>query len=147
MPPTQKFEERVVRVEKPSAHFKLLRNENGDFLGTSEGETAVFDHVDDKAIWKEEGDTYRHVVSGLPLDVSAANDEGVHLRPEWEITGRRRLRIVRTGAFSAGSRPCPSPVRIPPANPRERMGLPSEHLVSPRDRRTAKGELHRQVGP
>ena len=43
MPLTQKFEERVVRVEKPSAHFALLRNEKGDFLGVSEGETAVFD--------------------------------------------------------------------------------------------------------
>ena len=30
------FQERVVRVEKPSAHFTLLRNPTGEFLGVSD---------------------------------------------------------------------------------------------------------------
>ena len=48
------FQERVVRVEKPSAHFTLLRNADGDFLGVSDThEVATFDYTDDKAIWEQ----------------------------------------------------------------------------------------------
>ncbi len=109
MPPTQKFEERVVRVEKPSAHFTLLRNEKGDFLGTSEGKTAVFDRADDKAIWKEEGDTYRHVVSGLTLDVSAANNEGVHLVLNGKSLGEDGSESSVPGRFQPGHGPAHLP--------------------------------------
>ena len=48
------FQERVVRVETPSAHFTLLRNAAGDFLGVSDtNELATFDYTDDKAIWEQ----------------------------------------------------------------------------------------------
>ena len=109
MLPTQKFEERVVRVEKPSAHFTLLRNEKGDFLGVSEGEIAVFDHADDKAIWKEDGDTYCHVVSGLTLDVSAANDEGVHLAMNGKSLGEDGSESSVPGRFQPGHGPAHLP--------------------------------------
>ena len=63
------FQERVVRVERPSAHFTLLRAPNGEFLGASDDGLAVFDYVDDKAIWEsiENGTAYRHVVTDLIL--------------------------------------------------------------------------------
>ena len=48
------FQERVVRVEKPSAHFTLLRNTDGDFLGVSDtNELATFNYTDDQAIWEQ----------------------------------------------------------------------------------------------
>ena len=70
MPPTQKFEERVVRVEKPSAHFTLLRNEKGDFLGTSEGKIAIFDHVAEVELQRAQpGDVEAHPhLSGARLE-------------------------------------------------------------------------------
>ena len=40
------FQERVVRVECPSAHWTLLRAPNGEFLGVSDDGLAVFDYVD-----------------------------------------------------------------------------------------------------
>ena len=76
----QKFEERVVRVEKPSAHFTLLRNEKGDFLGISEGKTVVFDHADDKTIWGRGilnafyGD--RSSLQGVPCERSGGSTDG-----------------------------------------------------------------------
>ena len=72
------FQERVVRVEKPSAHFTLLRNPTGEYLGVSDtNELSVFDYVDDKAIWqKVEGNhAYRHVVTGLQLRAESADIE------------------------------------------------------------------------
>ena len=78
------FQERVVRVEKPSAHFTLLRNPTGEFLGVSDtNELSVFDYVDDKAIWdKVDGSSaYRHVVTDLLLEAeSADSDSGCYLR-------------------------------------------------------------------
>ena len=50
------FQERVVRIEKPSSHFTLLRAPHGKFLGVSDSkELSVFDYVDDKAIWETGG--------------------------------------------------------------------------------------------
>lgn len=78
------FQERIVRVETPSAHFTLLRNATGDFLGVSDtNELATFDYTDDKAIWEQvKGtDVYRHVVTGLQLDAEPAETEnGCYLR-------------------------------------------------------------------
>ena len=69
------FQERVVRVERPSAHWTLLRAPNGEFLGASDDGLAVFDYVDDKAIWEsiEDGTAYRHVVTDLILEAEAAD--------------------------------------------------------------------------
>ena len=72
------FQERVVRVEKPSAHFTLLRNATGEFLGVSDtNDFSVFDYVDDKAVWEkvEGNNTYRHVVTGLQLEAESADVE------------------------------------------------------------------------
>ena len=76
------FQERVVRVERPSKHFTLLRAPDGRFLGASDDEFSVFDYVDDKAIWKsvENEAAYRHVVTGLVLEAEAvASTEGCYL--------------------------------------------------------------------
>jgi len=79
------FQETVLRVERPSAHFTLLRAPDGAFLGADDKEFAAFDYVDDKAIWEQvalhsrsktgvEGcDAYRHVVTGLILEAEAAD--------------------------------------------------------------------------
>lgn len=78
------FQERVVRVEKPSAHFTLLRAPNGSFLGTSnKSELSTFDYVDDKAIWEyvQDAHAYRHVVTGLQLKAESADaGDGCYLR-------------------------------------------------------------------
>lgn len=68
------FQERVVRVERPSKHWTLLRAPNGEFLGVSESGLGVFDYVDDKAIWEsvEGGTVYRHVVTDLILEAEVA---------------------------------------------------------------------------
>ena len=48
------FQKRVVWVETPSAHFTLLRNPAGDFLGVSDtNELTTFNYTDDKAIWEQ----------------------------------------------------------------------------------------------
>ncbi|MEM7130039.1 MAG: phytanoyl-CoA dioxygenase family protein [Chloroflexota bacterium] len=77
------FDERVVRIEKPTSHFTLLRALNGYFLGASEDGIGTFDHVDDKAIWdKVDGaNAYRHVVSSLVLDAEMSG-EGCILRQD-----------------------------------------------------------------
>ena len=77
------FQERVVRVERPSAHWTLLRAPNGEFLGVSDDELAVYDYVDDKAIWEsiEGGNAYRHVVTDLMLEAKDADSKnGCYLR-------------------------------------------------------------------
>ena len=76
------FQERVVRVERPSKHFTLLRAPSGKFLGASDAGLSVFDYVDDKAIWElvEDGTAYRHVVTDLLLEAEgAASAEGCYL--------------------------------------------------------------------
>ena len=70
------FQERVVRVERPSKHWTLLRAPSGEFLGASDDDgLSVFEYVDDKAIWGsiEDGTTYRHVVTGLMLEAETAD--------------------------------------------------------------------------
>ena len=69
------FQERAVRVERPSAHWTLLRAPNGEFLGASDDGLAVFDYVDDKSIWEsiEDGTAHRHVVTDLILEAEAAD--------------------------------------------------------------------------
>ena len=71
------FQERVVRVEPPSAHWTLLRAPNGKFLGASDDGLAVFDYVDDKAIWEsvEGGTAYRHVGTDLVIEAKTASSE------------------------------------------------------------------------
>ena len=81
MPEDEIFQETVTRVEKPSSHFTLLRAPNGDFLGASEEGFAIFDYVDDKAIWDSVGEGYRHVATGLVVEVeSPRSKDGDYLR-------------------------------------------------------------------
>ena len=71
------FQERVVRVERPSAHWTLLRAPNGGFLGASDDGLSVFEYVDDKAIWEsiDDGAAYRHVVTDLKLKAESVKSE------------------------------------------------------------------------
>lgn len=116
------FQERVVRVEKPSAHFTLLRNPTGEFLGVSDtDELSVFDYVDDKAIWKQaEGESaYRHVLTGIQLETEAADAENdCYLRHEGSLLTHDGSIANEGAVFSAGHGPA---------------HLPSEYLESFRE--------------
>ena len=107
------FQERVVRVERPSAHFTLLRAPNGEFLGASDDGLAVFDYVDDKAIWKsvEGGTSYRHVVTDLVLEAEAADStKGCYLRHEGVLLADNGAAAADEGAiFSPGHGPAHLP--------------------------------------
>ncbi|MDE0426540.1 MAG: phytanoyl-CoA dioxygenase family protein [Candidatus Poribacteria bacterium] len=113
------FQERVVRVEKSSAHFTLLRNATGEFLGVSDtNEPSVYDYVDDKAIWKQvEGkNTYRHVVTEIQLETEAADVEnGCYLRHQGNLLASDGSVASEGSVFSAGHGPA---------------HLPSEYLES-----------------
>lgn len=111
------FQERVIRVERPSAHWTLLRAPNGEFLGASGNELAVYDYVDDKAIWESiEGDSaYRHVVTDLVLDAKTDDSRnGCYLRYK-----ETRLDSDGTAAVDEGA------VFFPGHGPAH---LPSEYL-------------------
>ena len=75
MPKDELFQETITHVERPSAHFTLLRDPDGEFLGAYGNTLATFDYVDDKAIWEQvEGShAYRHVVIGLVLEAESAD--------------------------------------------------------------------------
>ena len=107
------FQERVVRVEKPSSHFTLLRAPNGEFLGVSDtNELSVFDYVDDKAIWKRvEGKrAYRHVVTGIQLEAESADaDNGCYLRHQGERLASNGGVASEGAVFSAGHGPAHLP--------------------------------------
>ena len=113
------FQERVVRVEQPSKHFTLLRSPKGEFLGASDDGLAVFDYVDDKAIWEsvEGGTAYRHVVTHLILEAEAVDStEGCYLRHEG-------VKIANDGGTAADDGAIFSPGHGP-------ANLPSEYLKS-----------------
>jgi hypothetical protein len=107
------FQERVVHVERPSAHWTLLRAPNGEFLGASDDGLAVFDYVDDKAIWEsiEGGTAYRHVVTDLVLKVEGAGStKGCYLRHEGTRLASDGTVAVDEGAvFSPGHGPAHLP--------------------------------------
>ena len=113
------FQERVVRVERPSKHFTLLRAPNGEFLGASDDGLAVFDYVDDKTIWEsvEGGTTYRHVVTDLVLEAAATDTaKGCYLRHKGvQLAGDGAAAVDKGAIFSAGHGPA---------------HLPSEYLKS-----------------
>ena len=113
------FQERVVRVEKPSAHFTLLRNTDGDFLGVSEiNELSVFDYVDDDVIWEqvEGSNAYRHVVTGIQLEAEPADaKDGCYLRHNGTLLMEDGSIAYKGAVFAAGHGPA---------------HLPSEYLES-----------------
>ncbi|RKU09442.1 hypothetical protein C6502_13065 [Candidatus Poribacteria bacterium] len=81
MPKDEIFQETVTRVEQPSSHYTLLRAPNGDYLGASDDGFATFDYVDDQAIWDTDGETYRHVGTGLVVETeSPRSKDGSYLR-------------------------------------------------------------------
>ena len=107
------FQERVVRVEKPSAHFTLLRNPTGEFLGVSDTNAlSVFDYVDDKAIWdKVEGSSaYRHVATDIVLEAKSVNSEdGCYLRHNGSLLASDGSTTNEGDVFSAGHGPAHLP--------------------------------------
>ena len=108
------FQERVVRVERPSAHWTLLRAPDGEFLGVSDdGGLAVFDYVDDKAIWEsvESGTAYRHVVTDLVLEMEAMGTaRGCYLSHKGTRLASDGSAAVDAGAiFSPGHGPAHLP--------------------------------------
>lgn len=107
------FQERVVRVERPSAHFTLLRASNGEFLGASDNGLSVFDYVDDKAIWEsvEGGPAYRHVVTDLVLKAEAVDStKHCYLRHDGVLLAANGAAAADEGAiFSIGHGPAHLP--------------------------------------
>ena len=108
------FQERVVRVEQPSAHFSLLCAPNGEFLGVSDDdELAIFDYVDDKAIWEFIGGNtaYRHVVTDLVLEAETVDfSKGCYLRHEGIRLASDGTTTADEGAlFSSGHGPAHLP--------------------------------------
>ena len=63
--------ERIVRIEPPDHHFTLLRNEDGDYLGSEDGDRLqLYNYVDDKAVWnRAASDTFQHPATGLELNI------------------------------------------------------------------------------
>ncbi len=113
------FQERVVRVEKPSAHFTLLRNADGDFLGVSDTkELVTFDYTDDKVIWEtvKGANVYRHVGTDIQLEAESADAEnGCYLRYNADLLASDGSVGTEGAVFSAGHGPA---------------HLPSEYLES-----------------
>ncbi|MDE0689516.1 MAG: phytanoyl-CoA dioxygenase family protein [Candidatus Poribacteria bacterium] len=107
------FQERVVRVERPSAHWTLLRAPNGGFLGASDNGLSVFEYVDDKAIWEsiDDGAAYRHVVTDLKLKAeSVKSGTGCYLHYKGDQLARNGTVAVDEGAvFSPGHGPAHLP--------------------------------------
>ncbi|MFP6822650.1 MAG: phytanoyl-CoA dioxygenase family protein [Pseudomonadales bacterium] len=68
--------ERIVRVEPPNHHFTLLRNRDGDYLGSDDGEgLQLYDYVDDKAVWNQlKPDTFSHPASNIELHIDSDSD-------------------------------------------------------------------------
>ena len=110
------FQERVVRVEKPSAHFTLLRNPSGEFLGVSDtNQFSVYDYVDDKAIWKQvEGqNAYRHVVTETQLEAESIDPaKGCYLRHQGNLLSSDGSVAGEGAVFSAGHGPADLPLRV-----------------------------------
>ena len=68
--------ERIVRVEPPNHHFALLRNPDGDYLGSVDGDRLeLYDYVDDKAVWNRlEPGSFCHPASGTVLHSETCRD-------------------------------------------------------------------------
>ena len=112
MPKDELFQETITHVERPSAHFTLLRDPDGEFLGASGNTLATFDYVDDKTIWEQvEGShTYRHVVTGLVLEAESANSaNGCHLRHDGVWLASNGTATNEDVAFSPGHGPAHLP--------------------------------------
>ena len=125
------FQERVVRVEKPSGHFTLLRNADGDFLGVSDtNELATFDYTDDKAIWEQVKGTnaYRHVATGLHLEAEPADVEnGCCLRHNGDQLTSDGSIGTESAVFLRWTRARTPAIRIPNIIQAKRMGLSAFH--------------------
>ena len=72
------FQERIVRVERPSQHFALLRSQTGSYLATADGHTlGMLAYVDDAAVWQRTELDYEHVATGLSVIVESDHDDSV----------------------------------------------------------------------
>jgi len=77
------FQERPIRVERPTSFYQYLIAPDGCYLGVGDQNSlATFDYVDDKSVWEVVGrDSYRHPTTGLEL-ASTTSTLGVQLRLE-----------------------------------------------------------------
>lgn len=108
------FAETVTAFEPPARRHVLIRSSSGGFLGTEDGAgIAVFDHVDDKAVWDEADDGFRHVVTGA------------HVTAEPGDSGTCRLRF-EDAAVGVDGRAADEGALFTPGHGPER--LPSEYL-------------------
>ena len=106
------FQERVIRVERPSAHFTLLRAPDGNFLGASDNKLETFDYADNKVIWEQgEGShAYRHVVTGLVLEAKPTDSAaGYYLRHNGVPLGDDGTPANEGAIFSPGHGPAHLP--------------------------------------
>ncbi|MEM7079087.1 MAG: hypothetical protein AAF513_10705 [Pseudomonadota bacterium] len=83
--------ETVVAVPAPEHRFSLLCNAEGAFLTGAEGQQT---HVDDEALWEQEGSDFIHVCSGAKIAGSDARIQqvmrGPHQRPSALLDDFRR---------------------------------------------------------
>ena len=67
--------ETVHKVALPTHHYSLVRDAAGRYLSVNaEGEQKRTRHVDDRAIWDQDGEVLRHVESGQTLDQAVVAD-------------------------------------------------------------------------
>ena len=100
------FAETVTRFETPTHHHVLIRAPNGEFLGTADGRVlAVYDHVDDKAVWGATEGGYRHVVTGLTVETRRNGDAGCALHCDGNPVGADGSRGDEAAAFQPGHGP------------------------------------------
>lgn len=100
------FAETVTRFETPTHHHVLIRAPDGEFLGTADGrDLAVYDHVDDKAVWDATDGGYRHVVTGLSIETRPNGDAGCALRYDGHPVGADGSCVEEAAAFHPGHGP------------------------------------------
>ncbi|MCY3859542.1 MAG: phytanoyl-CoA dioxygenase family protein [Gammaproteobacteria bacterium] len=70
----KEFQERVVRVKRPTHHFKYLTSEDGAMLGLNDaGDLVLREEADDQVIWDFDPNGLQHVASLKPLDAKFEN--------------------------------------------------------------------------
>ena len=90
------FQERVVKVERPEHHFRLLAAANGQLLALNDaGALCLTDVADDQVVWDRAPGGFRHVATGK---VFAARENG-------------DVRLA--GADSLSVRVCHGPEKLP----------------------------------
>ena len=70
------FQERVVRVERPTHHFKYLTTEDGSMLGLNDSDELVLrEEANDLVIWDVDSPRLQHVASQKTFDAEFENGQ------------------------------------------------------------------------